>query len=175
MGNDSYVKFIQLSVVRISGKTSGESLTLSGNLTQKDAGSNIPTVFNGVAHRPQTISFLASNLCLVVIIFVVVIVFVTAVLVVVFVEDFPGTGSHPVVVVDLTSDEDPTNEDGDIGMGNSTGVLVSLGGGISLGGKKTQESNIGNSDNTRDGGTIVGGRIVTCGGLMASYACMTFI
>nr|GEX24131.1 putative reverse transcriptase domain-containing protein [Tanacetum cinerariifolium] len=56
-------------------------------------------------------------------------------------------------VVDLTGDEDPTDEDGDIGMGDSTGVLVSLGGGIS------QETNIGNSDNTRDGGTIVGGRI----------------
>nr|GFB93256.1 hypothetical protein [Tanacetum cinerariifolium] len=53
----------------------------------------------------------------------------------------------------LTSDEDPTDEDGDIGMGDLTGVLVSLGGGIS------QESNIGESDNIRDGGTIVGGGI----------------
>nr|GEY11475.1 hypothetical protein [Tanacetum cinerariifolium] len=56
-------------------------------------------------------------------------------------------------VVDLTGDEDPTNEDRDIGMGDSTEVLVSLGGGIS------QESNIGDSDNTGDGGTIVGGGI----------------
>ncbi|GJT26214.1 hypothetical protein Tco_0906489 [Tanacetum coccineum] len=47
--------------------------------------------------------------------------------------------------VDLTGDEDPTYEDGDIGMGDSIGVLVSLGGGISLGGKKTQKSNIGGS------------------------------
>nr|GEW89599.1 hypothetical protein [Tanacetum cinerariifolium] len=38
-------------------------------------------------------------------------------------------------------------------MSDLTGVLVSLGGGIS------RESNIGDSDNTRDGGTIVGGRI----------------
>ncbi|GKA00716.1 hypothetical protein Tco_0673381 [Tanacetum coccineum] len=55
------------------------------------------------------------------------------------------------------------------------GVTVSLGGGISSGGKKSRESNIGDSDNTKDGGTIVGGRIVTYGGLMASFACMTFI
>ncbi|GJV12651.1 retrovirus-related pol polyprotein from transposon TNT 1-94 [Tanacetum coccineum] len=41
-------------------------------------------------------------------------------------------------------------------MGDSTGVSVSLGGGISLGGKKSQESNIGGSDNTRDGGTTIG-------------------
>nr|GEZ38228.1 putative reverse transcriptase domain-containing protein [Tanacetum cinerariifolium] len=53
--------------------------------------------------------------------------------------------------VDLTGDEDPTDKDGDIGMGDSTGVLVSLGGGIS------RESNIGDSDNTRDGGIKVGG------------------
>ncbi|GKG30186.1 hypothetical protein Tco_0420084, partial [Tanacetum coccineum] len=77
--------------------------------------------------------------------------------------------------VDLTGDEDPADEDGDIGMGDSTGVSVSLGGGISSGGKKYHESNIGGSYNTRYGGTTVGGGIVVCGGLMASYACMTFI
>nr|GEU32517.1 hypothetical protein [Tanacetum cinerariifolium] len=55
-----------------------------------------------------------------------------------------------MVIVDLTDDEDPTDEDRDIGMGNLTGVLVSLGCGIS------QESNIGDSDNTGDGGIIVG-------------------
>ncbi|GKC20024.1 hypothetical protein Tco_1022174, partial [Tanacetum coccineum] len=55
-------------------------------------------------------------------------------------------------VVDLTGDEDPTDEDGDIGMGDSTRVLVSLGSGISSGGKKSREPNIGDSDNTRDGG-----------------------
>ncbi|GKC61684.1 hypothetical protein Tco_1089282, partial [Tanacetum coccineum] len=76
-------------------------------------------------------------------------------------------------VVDLIGDEDPTDEDGDIGMGDSTGVLVSLGGGISSGGKKSRESNIGGS--IGDGGTTVGGGIVTYGELMASYACMTFI
>ncbi|GJV07407.1 hypothetical protein Tco_1345063 [Tanacetum coccineum] len=86
-----------------------------------------------------------------------------------------GTGSLPSGRVDLTDDEDPTDKDGDIEMGDSTRVLVSLGGGISSGGKKSWESNIGDSDNTGDGGTIVGGGIVTCGGLMASYACMTFI
>ncbi|GJT05442.1 hypothetical protein Tco_0839904 [Tanacetum coccineum] len=40
-------------------------------------------------------------------------------------------------VVDLTGDEDSTDEDGDIG------VLVSSGDEIFLGGKKSQESNIG--------------------------------
>ncbi|GJW12919.1 hypothetical protein Tco_1578746 [Tanacetum coccineum] len=51
-------------------------------------------------------------------------------------------------LVDLTGDEDPTDEDGDIG------VSVSLGDEIFLEGKKSQESNIGDSDNTRDGGKI---------------------
>ncbi|GKA76850.1 putative reverse transcriptase domain-containing protein [Tanacetum coccineum] len=60
------------------------------------------------------------------------------------------TGSLPNGRVDLTGNEDPTYEDGDIGMG------VSLGGGISSGGKKSRESNIGGSENTRDGGTTVG-------------------
>ncbi|GJR17485.1 hypothetical protein Tco_0966012 [Tanacetum coccineum] len=45
-------------------------------------------------------------------------------------------------------------------MGNLTGVSVSLGGGISSGGKKYWESNIGGSDNTRHGGTTVGGGII---------------
>ncbi|GJZ40978.1 retrovirus-related pol polyprotein from transposon TNT 1-94 [Tanacetum coccineum] len=49
-------------------------------------------------------------------------------------------------VVDLTIDEDPTDEDGDIG------VSVSFGDEIFLEGKKSQESNIGDSDNTGDGG-----------------------
>nr|GEV02017.1 hypothetical protein [Tanacetum cinerariifolium] len=68
-------------------------------------------------------------------------------------SDSLGSGSLPSGRVDLTSDEDPTEEDGDIGMGDSTGVSVSLGGGIS------QESKIGDSDNTGDGGIIVGGEI----------------
>ncbi|GJW45966.1 hypothetical protein Tco_0077612 [Tanacetum coccineum] len=52
-----------------------------------------------------------------------------------------GTGSLPSGRVDLTDDEDPTDEDGDTGMGDSTGVLVSLVGEISSGGGR----NIGNS------------------------------
>ncbi|GKA15761.1 hypothetical protein Tco_0695508 [Tanacetum coccineum] len=62
-------------------------------------------------------------------------------------------------VVDLTEDEDPTDEDGDIGMGDSTGVSGSLGGEIFSGGKKCQESNINDSDNTKDGGKIISGAI----------------
>nr|GFC05030.1 reverse transcriptase domain-containing protein [Tanacetum cinerariifolium] len=54
--------------------------------------------------------------------------------------------------VDLTGDEDPTNEDGDTGMGDLTRFLVSLGGDIFSGEKKSQESNIGGSDNTGDRG-----------------------
>ncbi|GKE36789.1 hypothetical protein Tco_1460194, partial [Tanacetum coccineum] len=55
-------------------------------------------------------------------------------------------------VVDLTVDEDLVDEDGDIGMGDSTGVLVSLGDEIFSGGKKSRESNIGDSKYTGDGG-----------------------
>ncbi|GJW53650.1 hypothetical protein Tco_0097735 [Tanacetum coccineum] len=58
-------------------------------------------------------------------------------------------------VVDLNGDEDPTDEDGDIRMGDSTSVSAYLGGEIFSGGKKCRESNIGDSDNTRDGGKIV--------------------
>ncbi|GJX51572.1 hypothetical protein Tco_0278417 [Tanacetum coccineum] len=65
--------------------------------------------------------------------------------------------------VDLTGNEDPTEEDGDIGMGDSTGVSASLGGKIFLGGKKCRESNIGDSDNTGDGGKIIGRVIGACG------------
>ncbi|GJZ21048.1 retrovirus-related pol polyprotein from transposon TNT 1-94 [Tanacetum coccineum] len=53
-----------------------------------------------------------------------------------------GTGLLPSGRVDLTGDEDPTYKDGDIGMVDSTGVSMSLGGEISLGGKKSRESNI---------------------------------
>nr|GEU59111.1 hypothetical protein [Tanacetum cinerariifolium] len=60
-------------------------------------------------------------------------------------------------VFDLIGDVDPTDEDGDIGRGDSIGVSASLDGEIFLGGKKCQESNIGDSDNTRDGGKIVAG------------------
>ncbi|GJS12869.1 hypothetical protein Tco_0407341 [Tanacetum coccineum] len=50
-----------------------------------------------------------------------------------------GSGSLPSGRVNLTGDEDPTDEDRDIGMGDSTGVSMSLGGEISSGGKKSQE------------------------------------
>ncbi|GKE67388.1 hypothetical protein Tco_1521549, partial [Tanacetum coccineum] len=75
-------------------------------------------------------------------------------------------------VVDVTGDED-----GDIGMGDSTGVSMSLGGEIFSGGKKCQESNIGDSDNTGDGGKIISRAIRACGNSLsvASYACMPFI
>ncbi|GKF11191.1 hypothetical protein Tco_0049117 [Tanacetum coccineum] len=66
-------------------------------------------------------------------------------------------------VVDLTGDEDPTDEDGDIG------VSVSLGDEIFLEGKKSQESN------TKDGDKTAGRAIITWGGGIASYACMFFI
>ncbi|GJU20113.1 putative reverse transcriptase domain-containing protein [Tanacetum coccineum] len=60
-------------------------------------------------------------------------------------------------------DEDLTDKDGDIGMGDSTGVSASLGGEILSGGNKYEESNIGDSDNTGDGDKIVGGAIGACG------------
>nr|GEU58304.1 hypothetical protein [Tanacetum cinerariifolium] len=62
-------------------------------------------------------------------------------------------------VIDLTGDEDPTDEDGDTRMDDSIGVLTSLGGEISLKEKKIWESN---SDNTE--GTIVGEAIEACSG-----------
>ncbi|GJS06617.1 hypothetical protein Tco_0363413 [Tanacetum coccineum] len=78
----------------------------------------------------------------------------------------PSSGDD---VVDLIGDEDPTDEDVDIG------VSVSLGDEIFLEGKKSQESNIGDSDNTRDGGKTAGRAIITRGGGIASYACLFFI
>ncbi|GKA21593.1 putative reverse transcriptase domain-containing protein [Tanacetum coccineum] len=51
------------------------------------------------------------------------------------------------------------------GMGDLTRVLVSLGGEIFSGGKKCRKSNISDSDNTGDGGKIVGGAIGACGGI----------
>nr|GEW77540.1 hypothetical protein [Tanacetum cinerariifolium] len=59
-------------------------------------------------------------------------------------------------------------------MSDSTGVSVSLGE-MSLEGNKYWESNIGDSDNTRDGDKIAGRVIITWGGEMVSYACMTSI
>ncbi|GJS87255.1 hypothetical protein Tco_0769891 [Tanacetum coccineum] len=40
---------------------------------------------------------------------------------------FSGTSSLPSGRVDLTGDENPTDEDGDIEIGNSTEVSVSFG------------------------------------------------
>nr|GEY22006.1 retrovirus-related Pol polyprotein from transposon TNT 1-94 [Tanacetum cinerariifolium] len=54
---------------------------------------------------------------------------------------------------------------GDDGMSDSTGVSVSLGE-IFLEGNKSWESNIGDSDNTGDGGKIAGRAITTWGGGM---------
>ncbi|GJV07549.1 hypothetical protein Tco_1345205 [Tanacetum coccineum] len=68
---------------------------------------------------------------------------------------FLQTSKSSSGVVDLTGDEDPTDEDGDIG------VSVSLGDEIFLEEKKSQESNIGDSDNTRDGGKTAGRAIIT--------------
>ncbi|GJU24837.1 hypothetical protein Tco_1163458 [Tanacetum coccineum] len=65
-------------------------------------------------------------------------------------------------VVDLIGDEDSTDEDGDIG------VLVSLGDEIFSEGKKSRESNIGDSDNIRNGGKTAGRAIITWGGGIAS-------
>nr|GEW14024.1 E-beta-farnesene synthase [Tanacetum cinerariifolium] len=67
-------------------------------------------------------------------------------------------------VFDLIGDVDPTDKDGDIEMGDSTGVSASLDGEIFSGGKKCRESNIGDCDNTGDGGKIVGRAIGACGG-----------
>nr|GEW46941.1 reverse transcriptase domain-containing protein [Tanacetum cinerariifolium] len=73
-------------------------------------------------------------------------------------------------VVDLTGDEDSTDEDGDTGMGDLTRVLVSLGGEIFSEEKKSRELNIGGSDNTEDGGKTAGRAIIAWGGGIASYA-----
>nr|GEX31912.1 DNA-directed DNA polymerase [Tanacetum cinerariifolium] len=53
-------------------------------------------------------------------------------------------------VFDLIGDVDPTDEDEDIGIDDSTGVSASLVGEIFSRGKKCRESNIGDSDNTED-------------------------
>nr|GEU50631.1 hypothetical protein [Tanacetum cinerariifolium] len=82
----------------------------------------------------------------------------------------PGGG-----VVDLTGDEDPTNEDGDTKMGDSIGVSVSLGGEIFFGEKKSHESNIGDSDNTGDGDKIVDGAIEACSGGIGKITVVTLV
>ncbi|GJZ26639.1 hypothetical protein Tco_0570892 [Tanacetum coccineum] len=87
-----------------------------------------------------------------------------------------GTGSLSSGRVDLTGDEDPTDEDGDNGMGDPTGGSVSLGGR-----KKSGDKYRGDEGNTRDGETIVGGAIGARSSgigdslLVALYAFITFI
>ncbi|GJZ30497.1 hypothetical protein Tco_0575544, partial [Tanacetum coccineum] len=66
-----------------------------------------------------------------------------------------------VIIVDLIGDEDSTDEDGDIG------VSVSLGDKIFSKGKESLESNIGDSDNTGNGGKTAGRAIITWGGGIA--------
>ena len=56
-------------------------------------------------------------------------------------------------------------------MSDSTGVSLSLGDEISSKGNKSWESNIGDSDDTGDGGKIAGRAIITWDGRVASYAC----
>nr|GEV67064.1 hypothetical protein [Tanacetum cinerariifolium] len=68
----------------------------------------------------------------------------------------------------LSTYDDPTDEDGD------TEVLVSLGE-ISSKGNKSWESDIGDCDNTRDGGKTAGRAIISWGGEIALYACMASI
>nr|GEY77780.1 hypothetical protein [Tanacetum cinerariifolium] len=68
-----------------------------------------------------------------------------------------------------------TDEDGDTGMDDSIGVSTSLGGEISSGEKKFQESDIGDCDNTGDRSKTAGRAIITWGGEIALYACMAFI
>ncbi|GJU81887.1 hypothetical protein Tco_1284252 [Tanacetum coccineum] len=65
-------------------------------------------------------------------------------------------------MIDLTIDEDPTDEDKDIG------VSVSSGDEIFSEGKESRESNIGDSNNTRDGGKTADRAIITWGGGIAS-------
>nr|GEZ28945.1 hypothetical protein [Tanacetum cinerariifolium] len=55
-------------------------------------------------------------------------------------------------VFDQIGDVDPTDEDGDIGMGGSIGVSAALDDEIFSERKKFWESNICDNDNTRDGG-----------------------
>ncbi|GJW29504.1 hypothetical protein Tco_0046379 [Tanacetum coccineum] len=81
---------------------------------------------------------------------------------------FSRTGLLPSGRLNLTDDEDPTDEDGETGMGDLTGVSVSLGDEISSEGKESQESNIGDSDNTGDGGKTAGRAIITSGGGISS-------
>ncbi|GJT74093.1 hypothetical protein Tco_1040818 [Tanacetum coccineum] len=164
-------------------------------LTQRKV-SSIPIVFSwGGSISPD--SFLSSILLLVVIIVTVVIVVVTVVLVVVVGEGSSGEGSLSSGCVDITGDEDPTDEDGDNGMGDPIGGSVSLGGSRSIPRgapdalhenslqsripEKSRGSNRGDEGNTGDGGKTVGGAIRARSSgigdslLVALYACMTFI
>nr|GEY08403.1 hypothetical protein [Tanacetum cinerariifolium] len=65
-------------------------------------------------------------------------------------------------VVDVRVFKSMSDEDRDIGMGDSTGVSVSLDGEILSGGRKCQESKIGDSDNTGNGEDISRVTTITC-------------
>ncbi|GJY27193.1 hypothetical protein Tco_0401919 [Tanacetum coccineum] len=54
-------------------------------------------------------------------------------------------------------------------------IYISLGGGISSRGKKSQESNIGDSGNTGDGGKTGGGSIGAYGGIGGSLAAALYV
>nr|GEV21094.1 hypothetical protein [Tanacetum cinerariifolium] len=73
-----------------------------------------------------------------------------------------------IPIIDLIRDEDPSDEVRD------TEVLVSLGE-ISLEGKKSWESDIGDCNNTGDGGKTDGRAIITWGGEITLYAFMASI
>nr|GEV55384.1 hypothetical protein [Tanacetum cinerariifolium] len=82
---------------------------------------------------------------------------------------------HPTHLVSHELVYFPVVVDGDTRMDDSTGVSMSLGGEISSGEKKFQESDIGDCDNTGDGSKTTGRAIITWGGEIALYACMAFI
>nr|GEX83576.1 hypothetical protein [Tanacetum cinerariifolium] len=141
--------------------------------------SSIPIVFSwGGSISPD--GFLPSILLVVVIIITVVIIVITVILVVVV-----GEASSKVLgleasgggVVDLTGDEDPTDEDEDNDIVSNTygGAKESieeddrkrtrfLGGKISSGRKKSRGSNSSYGGNTKDGGKMIGEAIGACGG-----------
>nr|GEX36578.1 hypothetical protein [Tanacetum cinerariifolium] len=77
-------------------------------------------------------------------------------------------------VIDLTGDEDPTDEDGDTGLDDSKRVTASLGGEISSGEKKYWESNSYNIGGITVGEVIGASSGGICG-LLASalYACIS--
>ncbi|GJR86195.1 hypothetical protein Tco_0210206 [Tanacetum coccineum] len=100
-----------------------------------------------------------------------------------FVSAVPSQMTYPVASLTLDSARSSNRSGIPVGITSTChccslcfqsrgGTLCS---GIYSGGKKSQESNIGDSDNTGDGDKTARGGIVTYGGLIASYACMISI